>query len=634
MKPRFSVLSSLLLASMAALFPAPLFESEVAEVVDENAQSPVPDADVALRLADETAVDPPARPVVALVRKLKKLTSRLAASNPPQLLTDAESPEAGMRLAQAQSLSLAVAEAVPSPSPVVLAQPSDPNFLVGGYSFSGNTLLAIEEIEQLLVQYTSPAANFQLIQKAVAALEARYGERGFGAVKVLLPEQDIENGVVNLRIVEGHIGQVVVRGQQYFSEENIRASLPALQEGGQPNMHAIDASLRVLNEHPAKQTTLTFRQGSKPGEVDAFVRVVDENPLRFALSFDNSGAPDQHGKYPTGRYRSGFIVQHANLFDKDHALSFQYMTSPELPDKVTILGGAYRIPLYEAGSVLELAFAYSNVDSGKLMTAVGPVSLSGSGQTYALKYEKSLPSSAGWQQSLAYGLDYRIYNNRVQTEGSGAQLVPDSVVHPVSIAYNAKRRFEETELSAGMSYVHNIPGGTDGTTADFQKPGGRSEATANYQLWRYHFSATQRLPADWFVKMAVSGQYSRDALVSGELYGVGGSDSVRGFYEREVSGDQGQRGSIELYTPELGGGLGMGDGRLRGVAFYDAAAVKRNKPQPGEQLAESIASAGVGLRGNLGKNLSFRIDLGVVTEPGGSHQVGDRLLHTSLIGFF
>jgi hemolysin activation/secretion protein len=141
---------------------------------------------------------------------------------------------------------------------------------------------------------------------------------------------------VRLSVVEAIVGRVEISGPQFFSAENIRRSLPGLKEGTRPNLRKIDASLRVANESVAKQTNLLLRRGEKDGQVDAVVKVADENPLRLAITVDNSGVPGSDGKYNTGQFRTGFVLQHANLFERDHALSLQYMTSPDHLAQVAI----------------------------------------------------------------------------------------------------------------------------------------------------------------------------------------------------------------------------------------------------------------------------------------------------------
>ena len=507
-------------------------------------------------------------------------------------------------------------------------------FPVRAYQLEGNRLIPTDELMRVLQAFTGEAVGFETIQAAVSALEAHYLAAGYGAVKALLPEQDVVNGTIRLRIVEAKVGQVSVVGVQHFSEQNVRASLPDLREGETPNLRRIDQQLRVANENAAKQSNLVFRRGKQDGEVDALVRVVDEDPLRIGLMADNTGAPAGDGKYTTGRVRSGVIVQHSNLFDRDHALSMQYLTSPDHLSKVKIFGLGYRIPLYALGDALEFAYGYSNVDSGKITTAAGNFGISGSGQIFVAKYEQFLPKWGEWLHKLTYGVDYRKYTNRIKAEGSDESLVPDMTVRPLSLTYSGNTNLEGRDLSLSLSLVRNIPGGANGTTRDFNRPGGRQGAVADYHLLRYQVNGTQMLPADWMLRAALQGQWTRDALISGEQFGVGGIYSVRGFHERSVSNDYGHRVGVELYTPDLGHWFKQSDFRLRLLTFYDAARLYRNHALPGEVKQQQIASFGIGARANYGRNFNLRLDFAVVDKGAGVQKSGDKMIHASVFGYF
>lgn len=514
-----------------------------------------------------------------------------------------------------------------------LADDAPIRFPIEGYVVEGNTLLKSEEIVKVLQPFTGPTSSFETIQSAISTLETFYAESGFGAVKALLPEQDLEDGRVRLRVIEARIGHVMVSGNQYFSESNVRASLPALREGEAPNLRQADAQLRVANENSAKQTNLVLRRGAKEGEVDALVRVADDDPLRMAVSLDNTGTPASDGKYTTGRYRMGLIMQHSNLFDRDHSISMQYLTSPDHLDKVTIFGVGYRIPLYSLGDDITLAYGYSNVDSGKLNTSAGAFGISGSGQMYLFRYNQYLPRWGEWLQKLSYGFDYKVFTNEVVDE-SKQSLVPDSTVHPVSLTYAGNGSLGNRDVSMSLSLHRNVPGGNDGTTADFNRPGGRQGAEADYHLWRYHFNVLQPLPGEWALRGTLQGQETRYALVSGEQFGAGGVDSVRGFHERVLANDKGHRVSIELQTPELASKYDLKDIKLRALAFYDAARLKRNKALPGEDSTQAISSFGIGLRGSLNKSLSLRLDCGVVDQGGGVESSGNKMVHASIVAYF
>src|SRR5262245_46108001 len=83
-------------------------------------------------------------------------------------------------------------------------------FPVRSYVIEGGTLFSKEALDKVLAPYTGDAVDFKTIQAAVSALEAHYSNTGYGAVKVVLPEQDIDDSKVRLRVVEARIANISV----------------------------------------------------------------------------------------------------------------------------------------------------------------------------------------------------------------------------------------------------------------------------------------------------------------------------------------------------------------------------------------------------------------------------------------
>ena len=80
-----------------------------------------------------------------------------------------------------------------------------PKFAIQRYAISGNSLLPNEELERIVAPYTGEQKDFADIQRALEAVEQAYRARGYGVVRVVLPEQDITNGVVQFRVVEARV---------------------------------------------------------------------------------------------------------------------------------------------------------------------------------------------------------------------------------------------------------------------------------------------------------------------------------------------------------------------------------------------------------------------------------------------
>jgi len=122
----------------------------------------------------------------------------------------------------------------------------------------------------------------------------------------------------------------------------------------------------------------------------------------------------------------------------------------------------------------------------------------------------------------------------------------------------------------------------------------------------------------------MSFQYSDDLLIPGEQFGIGGIDSVRGFYEREVVGDRGYQGQAELYTPDVGNRVPLNGLRVRGLAFYDWGAVRRNDSVFPEIPRQGISSTGLGVRVGWSNNVSLRFDYAWVLQTAAASPFGEK----------
>ncbi len=522
-----------------------------------------------------------------------------------------------------------------------------PHFEIRRFVFDGASLIPREQLESATAALTGPNRTFGDVQRALETLERTYSDAGFNAVQIVLPEQELERGEVRFRIIEAKVGRVLVEGNKHFDEANIRASVPSLTPGSAPNIHDIARNLRVANENPAKQATVLLRSGQEEATVDAVLRVVDEVPTKYSVTVDNTGNPQ------TGRLRVGLGVQNANATGRDDVFTAQYVTAPYTdyvkPDgevtrlsllpsrKVTILGAGYRVPLYRLGDSVDFSAGYSNVSSG---TVAGLFSITGRGTIYGARYTHNFDKIGDYEHRLAFSADYRSYENkgvRLVGDDTNTQLIPDIVVHPVTLLYSGLLRLQDSETGFSIGYARNIPGGPDGRSDNFcsSRNNGLGQcADANYEIYKWGFNHNRALPGDWQMRVGMNGQYTREMLVTGEQFGLGGADSVRGFLEREITNDKGYRGTVELYTPDFGGWTGTTAARSRALAFFDWGGVRRNQPGAAEAHATHVWSTGLGLRLSRGSNFALRVDVGIVGDEGGLQTRGDSRVHASVSYIF
>jgi hemolysin activation/secretion protein len=492
-------------------------------------------------------------------------------------------------------------------------------FAIDRYVLEGATLLSQAEIDAAVAPFVGKSKDFSDVQRALEAVEEAYAKRGYSAVNVLLPEQELEKGTVRFRAVESRFAKVEVKDNRYFSEANVLNAIPSLRIGGVPVSRQLAKELKLANESPARQLNVVLKAGEKEDEVDANVVVTDSKPFAWGASLDNTGSRE------TGISRFGVTMQHANLFDRDHVGGLQYLMSPAYPDRVKVLGGSYKIPLYQYGGNLEFFGGYSNVNA----LVGGLNNFQGGGSLFSTRYSYSLERTGVFDPRLSFGLDWRKFRRLEMTGTPSTVLYNDIVVLPLSLAYTAQGNFAKSSLNLNVSYSVNVPKMQKGREADFAAYDQISAATpeSRYKVLRYGMNYVHQIGDEWQFRAALNGQQSGDVLIQGEQIRLGGADAVRGFSEGSEGGEVGARLNLEGYTPDFG----KGDVRARALLFYDVGQAK-----PANGARTTIAGAGLGLRISFTDRFSMRVDRAQITNAGTDplQSLGDWRWHAALNATF
>jgi len=550
-----------------------------------------------------------------------------------------------MKKAMARVLAAAVLLTV---APLNHAVAQDAGFEIAGFQIDGNTILPVERIQALVAPFVGKGKVYGDVQKALEALEGEYRRLGYGTVQVYVPEQELTSGVVKLQVSEGVVGKVTITGNKYFNNENVRAGLPQLREGKAPNMRQLSENVQLSNENPAKQLEVTLGTSENEGKVDIRVEVKEEDPERFYVTLDNTGTK------ASGKHRLGVSYQNANLGNSDQVLTLAYTTAVDPPGGMKVLGNriipsqdgngvkvdifsiGYRLPLYSVGDSIDFIYGHSSTDTpASSPTLGGGLGINGKGEVFGFRYNHIFPRAGEYTSKLVLGLDHKYLNSRCSVAGNptpfgGAGCTPYTL-RPVSATYSGQWQKPGEAIDFNIGLAHNLfpvgsqylfnpaapaAGGTDRYSA---ASGYRTKD--EFTALRFGGSYTAAVNGDWLVRVAASGQYAQNALPAGERLGVAGSTAVRGFLERAVAVDRGYFANIEVYSPDTASGLGL-PGNLKWLAFLDSARGFTLNPSLNERV--NIASAGVGLRYNIKKDVSVRLDVARVMDgywPNGAPNV-------------
>jgi hemolysin activation/secretion protein len=495
-------------------------------------------------------------------------------------------------------------------------------FPINAFELTGDVPLSAEESARVLAPFIGPDGTLLTLQKATAALEAELKTRGFALLRVSLPPQEV-GATVRLHVVKFAIGKVTVEGLSRYGEANIRASVPELREGETPNFKLLAIQTAIANESQGKQVQVSLRESEAADKIDARLLVTEARAWNFSASLSNSGSES------TGRDRLALLGGHSNVFDLDHQFSVAYTTSLERIKDVKQLGLNYRIPLYRQGAVIGLAYTSSDVVGN-----FGSFNSTGAGQTLGFNYSHYFEPEGGLRSYVMLGLDQKRFNASL-VNGVAVPGQQERGSRPLTVGYWARTESDRAAWGYNVELAANLPGGSGNDLAAYQSEDVRI-SDENWRALRGAVNYAAAFGSGWMWSVRGQLQYSAQALISGEQFGLGGVASVRGAGERAISGDSGLLATLEITGPEFMPGW-------RALGFIDAGILRNNNPDvnPNKPVRDHLAGVGFGLRYGAG---TYRVTadwgrllLGSVlpTTSGSSlPQSGDQKIHVNLTASF
>ena len=512
------------------------------------------------------------------------------------------------------------ARAQPAPPAEVATVPA-PRFAVKGFRLVGENPLGEVQAAQVLAPYVRADATLETLQEAATALETAMRDRGFGLHRVALSPQSVGDTVL-LTIVHFSVASVKVEGASLYDEANILRSLPDLQIGSTPNFKRLAVQTAIANENQGKQIQLGVKESAESDKVDASILVKETRLWNLTAGINNNGSA------ATGQDRFTVAATHSNMLKLDHQFSAAYTTSLEHSSNVKQLGLSYRMPLYSLGGVMGASYTRSDV-----VGSFGTFTSTGAGRTASVNYTHYLVPQKGYRSYVTFGVDDKVFDpsqlNGITIVG---QLVRRS--RQLSLGYAARHDADRSLLSYNLDLATNLVGGEGNTLLAYQSEDPRIN-NVRWKALRGNVNYLSNLTGNWQWSVRSALQYSGDALIAGEQFGVGGVASVRGTTERPVAGDRGLSTALEITTPELTSGL-----RLLG--FVDAGWLSNNHVNGTSKPAnDSLASTGLGLRygtqwATLGLDYGYVVKGSVVPQTinSVSPKKGDQKLHVNLTAKF
>jgi hemolysin activation/secretion protein len=497
---------------------------------------------------------------------------------------------------------------------------------ISGVKADGLTDLQSAAFKEIASKYIGQPVTLAKLNELNREVVAYYNANDFPVVDVVLPEQDITKGVVQLVVLKGKRGEVKVEGNKWFGSKLLAGQIRT-KDGQEVRGKKTLADLDWLNRNPFRRVDLVYARGADVGETDMVLKVQDRFPVRVYAGYENSG----NKRTGDNRWFTGF--NWGNAFFLDHQLNYQYTTNNE-SSLFSAHSGSYTAPL-PWRHILNFFGSYGE-------TKTDDTTLNVSGRSYQIsgRYTIPLPKLQNdlltYNQEMSFGFDHKNTNNNLEFGGTSI-LDTTSEVDQFVATYQAGWRDDWGSTSFGANLYYS-PGNIGSENTDFNFNAQRAGAEADYAYAKFNIERVNKLPGDLSLFARATAQISEANLLGSEQLGAGGFSTVRGYEEREANGDSGFITNLELRSPSLKplqwAGLTSVRDDLQFLLFWDYASVGNKFLVAGEDANTNLSSVGPGLRYVINPYLTMRFDYGfqlMDSQVAGSNDRFSSRAHLGLI---
>lgn len=482
---------------------------------------------------------------------------------------------------------------LPDVAPAPAVEPDEASTIVlRSVMIEGATALGPEALAASYQAYIDRPVSLADIGAILDAMTAAYRDAGFILSRAIAPPQDLADGLLRIRIVEGYLDKVSFQGVRpgrwglETYAERLRSERPL-------TLASLERVILLIEDLPG----LTVASGLRPIDDEAglyeLILTLEEDRFDGSLYVDNRGTP------AVGRLQGYSSLGANSTFSLAERIQLGFFTVPNQPQELLYGDLLYVQPLFSDGLTASFRVSRSRVDAGDALADLDTNSTS-SGYEFKLRYP--VIRTRAFNLYLGGTFDFR----DLRQEQLGTTVLDDRLRvlrGNLDLAFSDDlegANFLSLEVSQGLSVIDASPSG--------RATRSRVDGQPDFTKVTLEAVRQQDLPSNFGLQLALSGQGSFDPLLSSEEFALGGSRYGRAYDFSEITGERGIVGSLEL---RYGQSLPMD--WLPGVqlyGFYDWGAVWNDVPGGG-QARDSLSSAGAGLRFGLFSILQSGLEVAV-----------------------
>lgn len=420
------------------------------------------------------------------------------------------------------------------PAPLEL-KPLEPkagqvSFTVKRFVFVGNTKIPSAELQPIVADFVGKPITFDDLKRITDAITEYYREQGW-LVRVILPQQDITDGSVTIRVIEAKLGGIRIDNQSTrVSNERVESWVYGrIPQASELSLDELDRAILTLNDLPDVFVTSSLQEGSKPGETLLLLTVTDKPLVNGQVSVDNYGSNN------SGIARGSALVNvNGPLGIGDQLSVYGMYSSGNNYGRLS-----YTLPVGSSG--LRVGVNGSSMSYRVLNNSFNNLYANGFANTGGVEATYPIIRSRPMNLIGVFNWNY----NQFRNWSNGANIPENSYdtnVSQLGLSGNLIDGIAGGGLSTGSLIGSFGDVGKDAWTSAGQTAG----VAGNFAKLRYAANRNQAITESLSAYLGVSGQWASKNMDSSEQLYLGGPMSVRAYNSGQGAASQGNLTTVEL----------------------------------------------------------------------------------------
>ncbi len=419
----------------------------------------------------------------------------------------------------------------PEKSPVAKAV-DDIEFKVNNIKIEGADYYPRKEVFELFEKLIGKKISLEDLRNSVSNLENKYRSDGFFLVRVLIPPQEVTDGIFTIKVVEGYIDAAFAEGGTGAAQKKIE-SLVSKVVGKKPiDLITLERVLLLLNDLPGISGSGVLRQGDKIGASELIISLNNIPPKSFSMSINNGASKTM------GLLSTNFNATLNNPFEHlASTLGFGLSASVK-NNNLRAWNSSYAQSFGNNGAIFSFSGLVADAEPKGSLKALGIIS-----KSYSLAPRIRYPLKRGRQESYYFELGLTSGKSKTTLQSSSITIDKSTVADMAFSITNDVWLGGSTQLNISAFHGLDWFGSYDKKTAV------PSVANFKQKFTKFKFSVNHTQPIATNVltlKANLQAQWTDNKLLAGEQISFGGTLIGKGYDGGAVAGDKGFGLSFEL----------------------------------------------------------------------------------------